>query len=99
MNINALASGLPSSAERPAPTGDSSASDGGFGRILGQLLDNVAAPARAAEQAVNDLAVGKTDNLHGVLLAVAQADLAFRIALEIRNKLTEAYQEIQRMQV
>jgi flagellar hook-basal body complex protein FliE len=99
MNINALVGGLPSVAEHPAPSSGGTTSDNGFGRIVAQLLDNVAAPARSAEQAVNDLAVGKTDNLHGVLLAVAQADLAFRIALEIRNKLMDAYQEIQRMQV
>jgi len=32
-------------------------------------------------------------------LAVAQADLAFRTVLEVRNKLLEAYQEVTRMQV
>jgi flagellar hook-basal body complex protein FliE len=33
------------------------------------------------------------------MLAVSQADLSFRMILEIRNRLTEAYQEIMRMQV
>jgi flagellar hook-basal body complex protein FliE len=32
-------------------------------------------------------------------LAVAQADLSFRLILELRNRLSEAYQEIMRMQV
>ena len=99
MNINALVGALPGVGAGTAASSSVATSDGTFGRIVSELLDKVAAPARAAEQAVNDLAVGKTDNLHGVLLAVAQADLVFRLALEIRNKLTDAYQEIERMQV
>jgi flagellar hook-basal body complex protein FliE len=34
-----------------------------------------------------------------VALAVAQADLSFRLALEVRNRLLDAYQEVSRMQV
>jgi flagellar hook-basal body complex protein FliE len=33
------------------------------------------------------------------MLEVAKADLAFRLVLEIRNRLTEAYQQIMQMQV
>ena len=43
--------------------------------------------------------MGQTDNLHGVMLAVANADLSFRLFLEIRNKLTEALQQIMQMQI
>ena len=44
-------------------------------------------------------ALGRTDALHEVMLQVAQADLSFRFILEIRNRLTEAYQEIMKMQI
>ena len=43
--------------------------------------------------------MGETDNLHSVMLQMAQADLAFRLVLEVRNRLTEAYQEVMKMQV
>ena len=43
--------------------------------------------------------MGQTDNLHSVMLAVAKADLSFRTILEVRNRLTDAFQEIMRMQV
>jgi flagellar hook-basal body complex protein FliE len=49
--------------------------------------------------AIRELATGQTDNLHEVLLTVAKADLSFRTILEVRNRLTEAYQEVMRMQV
>jgi flagellar hook-basal body complex protein FliE len=51
-----------------------------------------------ANQAVQDLALGRTDHLHNVLLEVAQADLAFRLVLEMRNRLTDAYQDVMKMQ-
>ena len=46
-----------------------------------------------------DLATGKTENIHEVMLAVTKADLTFRTFLQIRNRVTEAYQEITRMAV
>jgi flagellar hook-basal body complex protein FliE len=52
-----------------------------------------------ANLSIQQFALGKTDNVHDVLLAVTKADLAFRMFLEIRNRLTEALQEILRMQV
>ena len=52
-----------------------------------------------ADHAILDLATGKTENIHEVMLAVTKADLTFRTVLQIRNRLTEAYQEIMRMAV
>jgi flagellar hook-basal body complex protein FliE len=52
-----------------------------------------------ADQAVRDFALGRTDGLHEVMLQVAQADLSFHLILEMRNRLTDAYQEIMKMQV
>jgi flagellar hook-basal body complex protein FliE len=77
----------------------SASSGGSFPRALDQLLNSAAQSHDAAESAVRDLAVGQTDNLHGVMLQMAQADLTFRLVLEVRNRLTEAYQEIMKMQV
>jgi len=76
-----------------------SGSGAGFPRLLQQVLDNAAQSHGGAEAAVRDLALGRTDNLHNVMLQMAQADLSFRLVLEIRNRLTEAYQEIMKMQV
>ena len=45
------------------------------------------------------LAAGETIDLHQVMISAEQTDIAFRVALSLRDKLVEAYQEVMRMQV
>jgi flagellar hook-basal body complex protein FliE len=52
-----------------------------------------------ADKAVEELVVGKSKNVHETMIALNKADIAFRMTLQIRNKMVEAYQEIIRMQV
>jgi flagellar hook-basal body complex protein FliE len=70
-----------------------------FVDVVGKLLGNANTEQLQADQAIREMAMGQTDNLHDVMLAVAKADLAFRTVLEVRNRLTDAYQEVMRMQV
>lgn len=72
---------------------------GGFGAVLGLLLNQDAQVNAAANAAVNDLVTGQVQDLHTVASAVAQADLSFRLILEMRNRATEAFQEVTRMQI
>ena len=72
---------------------------GGFGAVLNGILDGNRQANDAADAAVQALATGEAQDLHSVSLAVAQADLSFRLILELRNRLTEALQEVTRMQV
>jgi flagellar hook-basal body complex protein FliE len=89
-------------AAMPAPESAASAGaarPGPFARIVEQVLDNVNASQGQADQAIRDLALGQTENVHNVLLSVAKADLALRMVLEVRNRLSDALQEVLRMQV
>jgi flagellar hook-basal body complex protein FliE len=70
-----------------------------FANVLKSYLGEANALSTTANQAVLDLATGKTDDVHSVLLASAKADIAFRMMLQVRNRLTDAYQEITRMPV
>ena len=85
---------MPESIERTPGAGGAT-----FGSIVDRFLGGAVQSHQQAETAVTDLALGRTDNLHGVLMQVAQADLSFRLILEIRNRLSEAYQDIMKMQV
>jgi flagellar hook-basal body complex protein FliE len=87
------------SAGKLAEAANGSSSSGAFPGMLNQLLQNVAHSHATADTAVQDLALGQTDNLHAVMLQMAQADLTFHLVLEIRNRLTEAYQDIMKMQI
>lgn len=72
---------------------------GGFGRVLASLLNENQQASASADAAVQDLVTGQAQDLHTVAAAVAQADLSFRLILELRNRLTEAFQEVTRMQI
>ena len=99
MNVASIAGNVGATALEALRPPASAGQEGPFARIIDQALAQATGPQAQADQAVRDLAMGQTDNLHGVLLSVAQADMTFRLILEIRNRLTEAYQEIMRMQV
>jgi flagellar hook-basal body complex protein FliE len=47
----------------------------------------------------NRLIAGEPIDLHEVMISAEEASVAFDLMMEIRNKLLEAYQEIQRMQI
>lgn len=47
----------------------------------------------------NRLVAGEPIDLHEVMISAEEAGVAFDLMMEIRNKLLEAYQELQRMQL
>lgn len=51
------------------------------------------------EHLLQDLASGKTDNIHHVMLSLEDAKLSLQLLVQVRNKLLEGYQDILRMQV
>ena len=52
-----------------------------------------------ADQGVQRLLSGETDNVAEVFAAVNKAGIAFDLLMEIRNKLQDAYRDIQQMRV
>ena len=52
-----------------------------------------------ADQGVQRLLTGETNNVAEVFAASNKAGIAFDLLMEVRNKLVEAYQEILRMQI
>lgn len=53
----------------------------------------------ASQTAVQELAAGQNGNIHETLLAMNKAEVAFKMVMQVRNKLLNAYQEVMRMQV
>jgi len=71
----------------------------GFSDMLEGLIKNADQAQKQSDQLVESLASGEPTDVHHVVLAMSQADLSFRTLLEVRNRLVEAYREIQRMPV
>lgn len=63
------------------------------------LMAETSRKQEAAGQAFERFAVEGQGELHDVMAQMAKADVAFRFLLEVRNKLTDAYHEIARLQV
>ena len=69
-----------------------------FADTLKDSVGKVEGQMKAADQAINDLAVGRHKNLHETMIAVEQADVAFKMLLAVRTKLVNAYHEVMRLQ-
>jgi flagellar hook-basal body complex protein FliE len=96
--IGQLPGTVPAPAEVPAE-GAKPAGSASFADVLENSLAQVNALQREADAAIQALASGGTGTLHDTMLAIQQADLSFRLMMQVRNKIVEAYQEILRMQV
>ncbi|MGQ0720035.1 MAG: flagellar hook-basal body complex protein FliE [Candidatus Eiseniibacteriota bacterium] len=70
-----------------------------FRETLVSALREVNELQLTAGENTNRLAAGEDVDLHEVMISSAEAGVAFDLMMEIRNKLLEAYQEIQRMSI
>ena len=66
-----------------------------FTQQLGELDGQI----QKSEAALQDLALGKAENVHDVMFELEKSRTAFQLTLQVRNKVLEGYQEIMRMQV
>ena len=80
--------------EKQADTGDKS-----FSKILSNALEEVNQAELKSDEITKSFLVGDIQDIHQVTIAAEQARLTMQLAMEIRNKVVEAYQEMSRMQV
>ena len=73
--------------------------NGGFADILTEALSNASAADTTDKLSSLELLIGQNDDLSGLMLDMQKAELSLNLALQIRNKVVDAYNEIMRMQV
>lgn len=85
----------------PVSPGAAGVSSGGpsFKSMLLDSVQQVNSMQLEANRAVEGLFTGAEVNPAEVLTAVQKADLAFRMLMQVRNKLVAAYQEIKDIKV
>ena len=72
---------------------------GSFSEYLNNAIKKVNDFQIEAEALGNQLAAGKTDNIHQVMISGEKAEIALQFTMQIRNKVLDAYNEIMRMQI
>jgi flagellar hook-basal body complex protein FliE len=83
-----------------APQAPGPPADGpGFKALLQQQIDKVNELQSDAKAAVEDLVAGRRDDVETVIMATQKADTAFRMLLQVRNKMMEAYDEVKQLRV
>jgi flagellar hook-basal body complex protein FliE len=70
-----------------------------FVESLQAALDKVNQMQLDSAELARQFAAGETDDLVRVVTAAEEASIALQLAVQVRNKVIEAYQEIMRMQV
>jgi flagellar hook-basal body complex protein FliE len=67
-----------------------------FSKMLETAMGDVNQQQVTSEQTVNDYITGKEPSLHHTLIALEKADVSFKLMMQVRGKLLDAYQEIMR---
>ena len=103
MPISSIGGALsPLSPKLPGLGSGANAQPGGgadFGSALKQAVGALDQLGQKADASSMSLAKGDPIDVHEVMLNTEQASLGFSMALQVRNKLVDAYQEIMRMSV
>jgi len=86
-------------AASPAVPAETHAPSGSFGQWFTNELNSVNAQLVGAERSVQQLAAGGAGSIHDTMIQLEQARMQFQLAIQVRGRVLEAYQEIMRMQV
>jgi flagellar hook-basal body complex protein FliE len=70
-----------------------------FADILKESFETAQATDDADKVSALELLAGQTDDFSGMLLDAQKAEIALNLALQLRNKVLDAYNDIIRMQV
>ena len=95
ININPLLPN-PELTISPSQLGKSKESSDSFSDVLTSAIKEVNKAQNDSDQKIGSLLKGESQDLQGTVLAVQQADTSFRMMMQVRNKIVEAYKEISR---
>lgn len=79
-----------------APTAERSAMP--FGGLVKDAVGEVDSLESQAQAAVTGLMTGTGVDIHAAMIATEKASMAFELALSVRNKAVQAYQQVMSMQ-
>ncbi|MCL6559015.1 MAG: flagellar hook-basal body complex protein FliE [Firmicutes bacterium] len=72
---------------------------GSFADVLNSAVEKLNQTQVKADDLVKQMLTGEIEDIHQVTVAMQEAKLSMQLAVEVRNKIIEAYQEVSRMQI
>jgi flagellar hook-basal body complex protein FliE len=81
-----------------ATQGNPSAAPAPFADLITDAVGQVSQLEQQAQSAVTGLMTGAGVDVHQAMIATQKADMAFELALAVRNKAIQAYQSVIGMQ-
>ena len=95
MNVNPIAGALPALPAASSTPAKSGGAD--FGSLLQQAVGQLQQLGAQSDASSLKLAQGQPVDVHEVMLNTEQASLGFSMALQVRNKLVDAFDEVMKM--
>ena len=78
---------------------NNTAASGSFADILTEAIGTANITDARDKASSLELLTGESDDLSGLLIDAQKAEMALQLALQIRNKFIDAYNEVMRMSV
>lgn len=70
-----------------------------FSDVLMESIEKVNALQKEADDAIEELLLGKNKDIVQTMITMEKADISFKLMMQVRNKIIQAYEEIMRMQL
>lgn len=70
-----------------------------FGQVFKDALQSVNDKQIYSDEMTNELVLGGDVEVHEVMLAAEEASLSLQLAVQVRNKITEAVKELTNLQI
>jgi flagellar hook-basal body complex protein FliE len=92
MKIKSSFEPLGASLKLPKNTGEPKGTS--FSESLAQSLGEVNKMQHDADRAIEDLVTGRSKSLHDTMITLSKAELAFKLTMQVKTKVLEAYKEV-----
>ncbi len=70
-----------------------------FKDLLNKAISDLNGTQTDATASIQNLATGGSENLHDVIISMEKAEMTLQYAIQVRNKVMDAYQSVIQMQV
>ncbi|KPU44686.1 flagellar hook-basal body complex protein FliE [Oxobacter pfennigii] len=85
--------------DEPVKAEKKSGNTGVFGEYLKEAINSANEAQIKSDEETTKVMTGEAEDIHNALIAAEEARIQIELVMQVRNKLLEAYQEINRMQI